>query len=223
VAEFASGKTFDAHVYGRREESVQWVPNASLNGVAIDADFAVSEDPIRVLELGEIPDASKVAKTICPVSGDITAGAALEEGEPVDEQTPAVEAFGEIAYLCNGDHATIYRGLVLQAEGGTGGPTQFTGILPAAPTPSLGVVKVLYMAVTYADQNGVPATESKCYEVMRDVGDFYSKSSFGRSDFAHDGDAADQTAAHGGLVRPARYVQWGGYRWGGDEPQSRAE
>lgn len=180
VAEFASGKTYDAHVYGRREESVQWVPNASLNGVAIDADFAVSEDPIRVLELGEIPDASKVAKTICPVSGDITAGAALEEGEPVDEQTPAVEAFGEIAYLCNGDHATIYRGLVLQAEGGTGGPTQFTGILPAAPTPSLGVVKVLYMAVTYADQNGVPATESKCYEVMRDVGDFYSKSSFGR-------------------------------------------
>ncbi|MCP5556202.1 MAG: PKD domain-containing protein [Verrucomicrobiaceae bacterium] len=180
VAEFSSGKTYDAHVYGRREETVTWLPNASLNGVAIDTDFAVSEDPIRVLEIGEIPDASKVTKTLCPVSGNETAGAALEEGEAVDEETPAVEAYGEITYLCNGDHATIYREIVLQAEGGTGGPTQFTGILPAAPTPSLGVVKVLYMPVTYADQNGVPATESKCYEVMRDVGDFYSKASFGR-------------------------------------------
>lgn len=180
VAEFSSGKTYDAHVYGRREESVRWLPNASLNGVAIDADFAVSEDPIRVLEIGEIPDATRTAKTICPVSGNETPGGLLDEGEPVNEETPAVEAYGEIAYLCNGDHATIYREVVLQAEGGTGGPTQFTGILPAAPTPSLGVVKVLYMPVTYADQNGVPATESKCYEVMRDVGDFYSKASFGR-------------------------------------------
>ena len=180
VAEFSDGHTYDAYVYGRRAESVSWLPNASLNGVAIDADFAVSDDPLRALEIGEVPDESKPTKIVCPISGNETPGGLLDEGEAITEETPAVEAYGEVTYLCNGDHATIYREVVLQAEGGTGGPTQFTGILPAAPTPSLGVVKVLYMPVTYADQNGVPATESKCYEVMRDVGDFYSKSSFGR-------------------------------------------
>ena len=69
VAELENGKTYQAHVYGRRTESVLWVADASVNGVAIDNDLAANENPARILEVGERPDPSKVAVSICPVSG----------------------------------------------------------------------------------------------------------------------------------------------------------
>ena len=178
VAEFQNGKTYAAYAYGRRAEKVTWTPDASLNGVAIDGQFAVNEDPLRVLEVGEIPDATKRSVTVCPVSGLKTSGP--QDSGPVTAETPAVEVYGEIVYLCNGSHTTVYRQTVIQAEGGTGGPTSFTGLLPAAPTPSLGTLKILYIPLTFQDQNAVPATEQKCYDVMRDVSDYYAKSSYGR-------------------------------------------
>lgn len=179
VAEFQNGQTYSAFVYGRRAEKVTWTPDASLNGVALDHQLAVSEDPLRVLEVGEIPNPAKPAVTVCPVSGLKTA-APDTSGETITETTPAVEAYGEIVYLCNGSHTTVYRQTIIQAEGGTGGPTTFTGLLPAAPTPSLGTLKILYIPLTFQDQNAVPATEGKCYDLMRDVSDYYAKSSYGR-------------------------------------------
>lgn len=179
IAELQNGRTYSAFVYGRRAEKVTWTPDASLNGVAIDNQFAVNEDPVRVLEIGEVPDASKVAKRVCPVSGLTTVGP-KDDQPAITDATPAVEAYGEIVYLCNGSHTTVYRDTIIQAEGGTGGPTTFTGLLPAAPTPSLGTLKILYIPLTFQDQNAVPATEQKCYDVMRDVSDYYAKSSYGR-------------------------------------------
>ncbi len=180
IAEFQNGGTFSAYVYGRRAEKVTWTPDASLNGVALDRQLAVSEDPLRVLEVGEIPDPTKPAVTVCPVSGLKTEAPSIAAAEPITDATPAVEAFGEIVYLCNGSHTTVYRQTIIQAEGGTGGPTTFTGLLPAAPTPSLGVLKILYIPLTFQDQNAVPATEGTCYNIMRDVSDYYAKSSYGR-------------------------------------------
>ncbi len=179
IAEFQNGKTFSAYVYGRRAEKVTWTPDASLNGVAVDSQLAVSSDPLRVLEVGEIPNPAKPAVTVCPVSGLKTA-APENAGGAITEVTPAVEVFGEIVYLCDGSHVTLHRQTLIQAEGGTGGPTTFTGLLPAAPTPSLGTLKILYIPLTFQDQNAVPATEGKCYEIMRDVSDYYAKSSYGR-------------------------------------------
>jgi regulation of enolase protein 1 (concanavalin A-like superfamily) len=69
---------------------------------------------------------------------------------------------------------------VVMGEGVSGGAFGFTGILPSAPTPALGVVKVLAIPMTYADQNAVPSTEAALYSTFRDVGDFYAKGSFGR-------------------------------------------
>ncbi len=180
VAEFQNGGTYSAFVFGRRAEKVTWTPDASLNGVALDRQFAVSDDPLRVLEVGEIPNPAKPAVTVCPVSGLKTAAPSAVAGQVITESTPAVEVYGEIVYLCNGSHTTIYRQTIIEAEGGTGGPTTFTGLLPAAPTPSLGTLKILYIPLTFQDQNAVPATEGKCYEIMRDVSDYYAKSSYGR-------------------------------------------
>jgi hypothetical protein len=177
-AELRTGETLRARVYGRHDERVTWVTGASLNGIAIDEEFAVNESPIRPLEIGEIPDPHKPAVEVCPVSNIVTEAATA--AAPITEAIPAVEAFGQIVYLCDGSHTVVYERMLLQGEGATGGPQQFTGILPAGPTPSVGTIKVLYIPVTFADQNTVPSSEATAYEVLRKVNDFYNKASFGK-------------------------------------------
>jgi len=179
IAEFANGSNYEAHVYGRRAESVRWLDSTSLNGVAVDEQAAISEDPICALEVGQVPEPEKPVSIVCPVSGEV-ALADEDRGKPITEETPAIEAFGEIVYLCNGAHAIVYREQLIYAEGGTGGPMPFTGILPAAPTASIGNVKVLVIPMTFADQNDTPSTESVLYQLMRDVGDHYAKASYGK-------------------------------------------
>ncbi|MEN9635206.1 MAG: hypothetical protein RL077_3610, partial [Verrucomicrobiota bacterium] len=177
-AELAEGETYTAYVYGRRSETMLWVPNASLHGVALDRQLAVSDSPLRRLEVGEIPEVGRKAIEICPVSGKTTLATAPTV--PIEEATVALAVYGEIVYLCDGSHVAIFEEQLIQGEGTTGGPQRFTGLLPAAPSPSLGELRVLYIPLTFADQNVVPATEAKCYEVMREVADFYMKASFGR-------------------------------------------
>ncbi|MDB6070030.1 MAG: Calx-beta protein, partial [Verrucomicrobiales bacterium] len=179
IAELADGKTYSAYVYGRRAETVAWLPNASVNGVAMEVDLAVNENPYRVLEVGERPDPDKTTVAVCPVSGKVSA-AEETAGEPVTEETPAVEAYGEIVYLCDGSHTVLYGQTLVQGEGSTGGPITFTGLLPSAPTPSIGNVKVLVIPMTFADQNDTPSTESVLYNMMRTVGDHYAKASYGK-------------------------------------------
>ena len=179
-AEFKEGKTYRAHVYGRRAEKLTWTAGASLNGVALDADFAVNEDPLRRLEVGEVPSGSKHAVTVCPACGSETAGQNLKPGEAITDETPAAETATEIVYFCDGAHIETYNQTLILGEGVSGGAFGFTGILPAAPTPALGIVKVLAIPMTYADQNAVPSTEAALYATFRDVGDFYSKASFGK-------------------------------------------
>ncbi|RYD37906.1 MAG: PKD domain-containing protein, partial [Verrucomicrobiaceae bacterium] len=179
VAELANGSTYQAYVYGRRTESVQWVADTSVNGVAVDRDLAVNEEPFRPLETGERPDPEKTSVEVCPVSGQ-TSLKEEDKGEPITEQTPAVEAYGEIVYLCDGSHTTVFRQTLIQAEGASGGSQTFTGLLPAAPTPSIGSVKVLVIPMTFADQNSIPATETTLYNLMRGVGSHYAKASYGK-------------------------------------------
>ncbi len=181
-AEFPDGATYEAYVYGRRAESMRWLPNASLNGVAVDRKLAVNESPLRRLEVGEIPLFGKPAVELCPVSGKTTL--ATPPDAAIAAEVVAVEAHGEIVYLCDGSHVLLFEAqlaqLEVQSEGLTGGAQRFTGALPASPATSLGELRVLYLPLTFADQNTVPVSEAKCYEVMRDVSDFFYKASYGR-------------------------------------------
>lgn len=179
-AEFAGGKTYRAYVFGRRAERVESVVGASLNGVAVDAEFAVNEMPSRTLEPGEVPPATKPAVDVCPVSGLQTEAEEIAAGEPLPDATPAVETATQVVFFCDGAHILNYNEVLLLAEGGTGGAFGFSGILPAASTPALGVVKVLAIPMTYADQSALPATEATIYATLRDVSEFYSKASYGR-------------------------------------------
>jgi len=181
IAEVPQEGAYNLHVYGRRAESVLNVPNAALNGIILDREFAANESPLRVLEVGERPDPRKKAITECPVSGKTT----LDPEQATlaitpEQQESVIETPEEIIYLCGPYHATFVQEQLIYGEGTTGGPVSLTGVLPAPPTPAIGQLKVLYIPMTFQDQNDRLPTESKSYEVMRNVADYYSKSSFGK-------------------------------------------
>lgn len=181
IAQLPGEGAYNLHVYGRRAQSVMNLPNAALNGVIIDREFAANESPLRVLEVGEVPDTLKRAVTECPVSGKVTLDAA-DAALPItaEQQDSVVETPEENIYLCGPYHATYVQQTMIYGEGTTGGPVMLTGALPAPPTPAIGQLKILYIPMTFQDQNANLPTESKCYEIMRNVADYYSKSSFGK-------------------------------------------
>ena len=175
--ELKSGKTYNAHVFGAPALKVTWTADAPVNGISIDAELALNDQPTREMEIGEeLPNKPVVFD--CPVSG--------KQVLPPDQipetiEVPAAEGPNEIYLFCDGAHRNIHNETVtLYAEGGTGGPQTFTGILPATPTPAIGNVKVLVIPMSFADQNGVPSTEAELSTALRDVADHYSKASYGR-------------------------------------------
>jgi regulation of enolase protein 1 (concanavalin A-like superfamily) len=176
--ETPQGETYRTYVFGRRAASMEWVPNLSVIGVQIDNQLALDERPLRVLEVGERVPEGVPRKAVCPISKIETLLG--PESDPIQVETPAVLAHGEVVYLCDGSHATLYEQLLIQGESSSGGAQSFTGILPSAPTPSVGVVKVLFIPAVFPDEGQVPITEAGAYDMMRQAADFYQANSFGR-------------------------------------------
>ncbi|WP_395738871.1 Calx-beta domain-containing protein [Prosthecobacter sp.] len=181
IAQSESDGAFNLYVYGRRDQIVINTPNAAINGVRLDREIAANESPLRVLEVGEVPDASKAQVTVCPISG-ITSAAEDQTSQAVTEAQAdtVVETPEEVVHLCGGYHRDAYSQQLVYGEGATGGPTSISGPLPAAPTPALGQLKVLYIPLTFQDTNAVPSTEAASYQVMRDVSNYYLQSSYGK-------------------------------------------
>ena len=181
IAQSESEGAFNLYVYGRRAQIVINTPNAAILGVGIDREIATSEAPLRVLEVGEVPDQSKKQVTVCPISG-IKSVNEDQTAQPVTtaQADAVVETPEEVVHLCGGYHRDVYSQQLVQGEGSTGGPTSISGPLPAAPTPALGQLKVLYIPLTFQDQNAAPSTEAASYQVMRDVSNYYLQSSYGK-------------------------------------------
>ena len=181
IAQSESEGAFNLYVYGRRAQIVINTPSAAILGVGIDRDIAASEAPLRVLEVGEVPDQTKKQVTVCPISG-IKSANEDQTAQPVTtaQADAVVETPEEVVHLCGGYHRDVYSQQLVQGEGATGGPTSISGPLPAAPTPALGQLKVLYIPLTFQDQNAVPSTEAASYQVMRDVSNYYLQSSYGK-------------------------------------------
>ena len=192
--ELKDGPTYEAHTSGREKDQLALKNNRSVNGVAITPDKGIAQlalDPnaVRPLEVGERPDPSLNRTFICPISGNSTAIPPDQASAPVTSDEPVVEAQGTIVYLCNGSHVTVYEDQLESQEvmgEGAGGGGQ-----PYNPTQSYvgsnkayGVLKALYIPVTFPDENVAPTTEANAYNTMKDVSDYYNKSSFGKLSIA---------------------------------------
>lgn len=179
-----NGREYRARVYGRRSGQMS-VSQATLNGVAVDSEFAVNESPLRVLETGERPDASKQAVEVCPVSGESTTVERSDSGvlPPVTEETPAVEAGTQIIYLCDGGHIRQVEEELMAGEGATGGPSAPTGIFPITRQNSTGIRKFIYMRLTFPDALQEPQSEKDAYGNIKTIADYFQESSYGQLTF----------------------------------------
>jgi hypothetical protein len=186
VRRFATlaGREWRAYVYGRRERQMSQ-EKAMLNGVGVDQQMALSESPVRPLETGEIPDATKQAVEKCPVSGLSTAveRKADEELPPITPETPAVEAGEQIIYLCDGGHIHQLVEEILSQEGATGGPTAATSSLPITRLNSTGVRRYIYMRVVFPDRLQEPQTERDAWTNCRQLDEYFKENSYGRLSF----------------------------------------
>ncbi|BCU78329.1 hypothetical protein llg_30440 [Luteolibacter sp. LG18] len=183
--ELNDGVTYQAYTSGREQFLMDYKPNRSVNGVAIRpeggmAQLALDPSPVRPLEVGERPDPALPKVEVCPVSGNSTALPADQANAAVKENEPVVEAQGQVVYLCNGSHTTIYENQLIAGEGVGGGGVGYNGPLPYVSTKALGVMRVLYIPATFPDENVAPTTEANAYNTMKDISDYYNKSSFGK-------------------------------------------
>ena len=177
--ETADGMSYKARVFGEMEPvmSRKQIP---LRGVAIDREFAVSESPVRQLEIGERIAAGTVVEDVCPVSGETTE--AVASNEPVTEEAPTVEVGERLITLCNGSHVTVidekYR-VFVQASG-PGGAGFFMDNFPGTSSRAIGNFRCLYIRVTYPDQMTAPNTEDQGLNDMKDVARYFRETSYGR-------------------------------------------
>jgi len=186
VRRFATlaGREWRAYVYGQRERQMSQ-EKAMLNGVGIDQQMAVSESPVRPLELGEIPDASKQAVEKCPVSGLSTEVERKpdEALPPITPETPAVEAGEQIIYLCDGGHIRQLVIDILAEEGATGGPASPTSSLGITRLNSTGVRRYIYMRVVFPDRLQEPQTERDAWTNCRQLDEYFKENSYGKLAF----------------------------------------
>ncbi|MGV3661762.1 MAG: Calx-beta domain-containing protein [Prosthecobacter sp.] len=194
-----NGQEFRAHTYGRRD-TLNTVPQASLNGIALDGQMAVSDSPVRVLETGETADGRNVTQ-VCPVSGIVTE---VAPDAPLNVDVAAVTAIevnGKVEVLCEPEHVLQRESALAAAEGGTRERVLAGNNLPGTSgvvnRPALawthGTKKVLIIRVQFPDKMGTPLNESESNDPITEahavnrfnaadgVRDFYAQGSFGKT------------------------------------------
>lgn len=190
------GKRWNAHVYGKR----QWqrsTSNASLNGVAVGREMAVSDSPLRVLEVGEVPQGDgRTVVEACPISGIETEVEKAPDGSlaAVSQETPAFETPERVIYVCSGGHITQIAEQYLSEEekahweqlgtelnAGTGsGPAHapISGSIPSGWTT--GNRSFLYIRACFPDSPVDPQNEQECHDMFKAANDYIVQTSYGR-------------------------------------------
>ncbi|MCK6473273.1 MAG: carboxypeptidase regulatory-like domain-containing protein [Planctomycetes bacterium] len=162
------GKSYTAHTWGRRlEQTTKY--NIAMHGIAVGGQMALHPSSLRVLEPGEVPDPRlPVANPDerCPVSG-------------VASRDVAVEAGGQIYFLCSGGHIITLEGELTAQEGSTPGDGSL-----AQSAWTEGTKTVLYIRVNYPDDLTDPQTESSCTSMFNSSIALFQEFSYGKTSLA---------------------------------------
>jgi uncharacterized delta-60 repeat protein len=188
------GHEYRAYTYGHRAQ-LATLPNASINGIAIDHSLAVSDSPLRLLEPGETADGRPV-ENVCPISGIVTP-ASIDTLSELPGPT-AVEVGGKIQILCHPDHVTLYETRLAAGEhpnelneaDGQPGSSGIAGRPTQAWTH--GTKTVLIIRVDFSDLPGTPVNPADSQAITEDyvvnrinssngVRDFYIQGSYSQT------------------------------------------
>lgn len=199
------GVEYRAFTYGRRA-LLATLPGASIIGIAVGRDLAVSDSPLRVLEPGETATGREVDPT-CPISGQVTTVADLGATRGV-----AVEANGMVQVLCCPSHMAAYERQLVAKE--TSGAANFqphplsTIVFGPAPEWTHGTKTLLLIRVDFPDFKGTPTnydgtqlTEPYAANLINNptngVNAYFQQNSYGQSSLrlapATNGDSPDVT------------------------------
>jgi len=151
-------RTYYAHVYGRRlgQVSREHIP---MDGIAIDGQMAVHEDPVRALEAGEVPNPNLAIGNpdeICGVSG-------LPSG-----RMAAAQVGDELVYLCAPSHIAEYNQQVVAAESSLPGPSW-----------TMGMKTVLFMRLNFSDHLQETVSEADAIATMNTASNWLFQFSYG--------------------------------------------
>lgn len=169
------GRAYEAHVYGRRSLQ-QTMERTVFHGIAIDGQLALSHEPVRWMDSGELIPEAAARGGEYEVAGQIVKTGARPA--VVSRGHPAVEVAGRIVPLAEGGHAVAMAEGILAREGTAGGPVPPSGPVPRSWTE--GVRTVLVIRACFPDQPQDPQSDLSVYAVMKSVNDFFMESSRGR-------------------------------------------
>ncbi|MEQ1854670.1 MAG: hypothetical protein ABMA01_24140, partial [Chthoniobacteraceae bacterium] len=194
------GGYWNAFIYGSRADQ-RTLAKASINGISVGADMAVADSPLRKLETGERPNAAgREVVEVCPVSGEATPVERTSQGQlpAVAEERPAFETPERIVYVCSGGHISqiaeqlseeewrqhwASQGIELNAGAGSGSGTAPVGSIPGSWTT--GHRKFLYIRATFPDELVDPQNEAECHDMLRQMADYITQTSYGRCYFTY--------------------------------------
>jgi hypothetical protein len=175
VVTLDDGREYEAHVYGRRSQQ-RTMERTVFHGIAIDGQLALSHEPVRWMDAGEvIPEAAARGGEYELAGQMVKTGA---RPAVVSRGHPAVEAAGRIIPLAEGGHAVAMAEGILAREGTAGGPVPPSGPVPRSWTE--GVRTVLVIRASFPDQPQDPQSDLGVYGMMKSVNDFFMESSRGR-------------------------------------------
>jgi M6 family metalloprotease-like protein len=173
---YVNGKSYLASTYGRRAR-MSYLPEVSISGIALDGKLAVSDSPVRLLELGEIS-----------ADGGTTGACDMPGGIPT---TVAIN--GRSQRVCCAHHLAILTARLVASEGllltGAAGPFDSNGRLTYAWTH--GSKKVLIVRLEFPDVLGAPIGEGNVsltperavdhINGPNQAKDFFEQSSYGQT------------------------------------------
>jgi M6 family metalloprotease-like protein/uncharacterized delta-60 repeat protein len=191
---YVNEKEYRVHTYGKRAR-VASLPSASLHGVAIDGQLALSESPVRMLEPGEMADGRTVnrysteTRRRTPASADALHSSpevAVEVGGQIDLLTSKAEVTRYAAQL----HVSEQKSREVIMADNQPGTSTVTGRPAIAWTH--GTKKLLIIIVDFSDKMGRPVnpfdtqsiTENYAVDLVNSangVKDFYEQGSYGKT------------------------------------------
>jgi hypothetical protein len=164
-----NGQSYRAFVYGRRLTQMS-ESSLPLHGIAVGDTLAVHEDPVRPMEVGEVPNSTLPVANAdgrCPVSGLAV--------NPI----VAVQAGGQIYHLCCGKHVQALNQYLSAQEDARLLPKNRHSKIQTSSSWTTGVKTVLFMRVSYADRSEPSITETAAADLMTPVNTFFVNNSFG--------------------------------------------
>jgi len=169
------GVDYRAFVYGVRTDQPT-KRDLPINGIAVDDVVALSENPVRRLEPGEIARLNRQA------TRDAICGVSSQPVTVVNEPTP-VEVGGEITWLCRDAHAQLLNSQLQLAASQPG--TAFLGEGDLAESPyTEGRKRIIMMRVAFSNLPTPDVSSNTLVAVHAGVDSFWRTNSYGKTELA---------------------------------------